>query len=171
MAPKADLKKLEGKRDNAIRIDLFEEFEAVFAVQPQPKRLEAVLNQLETKYRNIKKQQEVIADRLVEEDTGPESDSASANQKVGDKVKVDYLEIAQKYAAYQKEHSLQKSIKSSWALEAIASAVKNRAENMSSKPNISGLERLSVPTWDGNRKSYATWKREFSHWMTKYGQD
>ena len=54
MPRKADLKKSEGKRDNAIRIDLFEEFEAVFAVQPQPKRLEAVLNQLETKYRNIK---------------------------------------------------------------------------------------------------------------------
>lgn len=84
---------------------------------------------------------------------------------------MDYLEIAQKYAAYQKEHSLQKSIERSWALEAIASAVKNMAENMSSKPNISGLERLSVLTWDGNRKSYGTWKREFSLWMTKYGQD
>lgn len=75
MPRKADLKKSEGKRDNAIRIDLFEESEAVFAVQPQPKRLEAVLNELlQTKYRNIKKQQEVIADRLVEEDTGPETD-------------------------------------------------------------------------------------------------
>ena len=42
---------------------------------------------------------------------------------------------------------------------------------MSSKPNISGLERLSVPTWDGNQKSYATWKREFNHWMAKYSQD
>ena len=47
MAPKADLKKVEGKRDNVICIDLFEEFEAVFAVQQQPKRLETVLNQLE----------------------------------------------------------------------------------------------------------------------------
>ena len=95
MPPKADIKTLEGKRDNAIRAlyDLFEEFEAVFAVQPQPKRLEAVFNQLETKYRSIKKQQEVIANRLVEEDTGPETGSASANQKVGEKVKVDNLEI------------------------------------------------------------------------------
>lgn len=74
MPRKADLKKSEGKRVNAICIDLFEESEAVFAVQPQPKRLEAVLNELQTKYRNIKKQQEVIADRLVEEDTGPETD-------------------------------------------------------------------------------------------------
>ena len=94
MPPKADIKMLGGKRDNAIGAlyDLFEEFEAVFAVQPQPKRLEAVFNQLETKYRSIKKQ-EVIADRLVEEDTGADTGSASANQKAMDKVKVDYLEI------------------------------------------------------------------------------
>ena len=34
-----------------------------------------------------------------------------------------------------------------------------------------GLEKLSVPTWDGNRKSYATWKSEFNYWIYKYKQD
>ena len=30
---------------------------------------------------------------------------------------------------------------------------------------------MSVPTWDGVRKSYATWKHEFQYWMNKYKQD
>ena len=28
-----------------------------------------------------------------------------------------------------------------------------------------------MPTWDGNGKSYATWKSEFNYWMYKYKQD
>ena len=31
-----------------------------------------------------------------------------------------------------------------------------------------GLEKLLVPTWDGNRKS---WKSEFNFWIYKYKQD
>jgi hypothetical protein len=30
---------------------------------------------------------------------------------------------------------------------------------------------LPVPSWDGCRRSYSTWKKEFRHWMTKYSQD
>ena len=45
------------------------------------------------------------------------------------------------------------------------------ADTLGSKPNLSGLQRLPVPTWDGGRRSYATWKKEFNHWMTKYAQD
>ncbi len=36
-----------------------------------------------------------------------------------------------------------------------------------------GLEKLSVPAWDGDRKSYATWKNKFNNFWTnqiKYGQ-
>jgi len=50
-------------------------------------------------------------------------------------------------------------------------AVAKMADTLGSKPNLSGLRRLPVPTWDRGRRSYATWKKEFSHWMTKYGQD
>lgn len=52
----------------------------------------------------------------------------------------------------------------------MAEAVKQMAQNMATKPKVSGLERLSVPPWDGSRKTYATWK-EFNHWMGKYDQD
>ena len=45
------------------------------------------------------------------------------------------------------------------------------AESMARKLHVSGLERLSVPLWDGSRKAYATWKKEFRHWMTKYNQE
>ena len=98
-------------------------------------------------------------------------DSASSNLKIGDNVKADFLEIAQKHAAYQKGHISQKTVEETGGLEAMATAKKNLAESMQSKPNISCLKRLSVPTWDGNRKTYATWKRKFHHWMTKYNQE
>jgi len=39
-------------------------------------------------------------------------------------------------------------------LEAVAEAVKQMAQNMPTKPKVSGLERLSVPSWDGSRKTY-----------------
>ena len=43
---------------------------------------------------------------------------------------------------------------------------------MATKPTVSGLERLSVLSWNGSRKTYATWKiKEFNHWMGKYDQD
>ena len=57
-------------------------------------------------------------------------------------------------------------------LEAMMSAVTRMVEVMQgSIPRATGLERLSVPTWDGSRRSYHTWKKEFNHWMNKYSQD
>ena len=54
----------------------------------------------------------------------------------------------------------------------MAEAVTKMAEVLSSQKNVNhGLEKLSVPTWDGNRKTYATWKREFKYWVIKYKQD
>lgn len=174
MPPKVDVKILIGKRDNAIHAlkELFEEFEAIFAIKPQLERLESTFNLIESKYRSIKKQQETIADRLVEEGTTGEDESTLANQTVGDKVKTDYLQIVKVYTAYQKEiHPPEASPGSSETLEAMTSAVKQMAETMGSKSKASGLERLPVPSWDGRRRSYSTWKKEFNHWMTKYSQD
>ncbi|KAK3738425.1 hypothetical protein QZH41_005627 [Actinostola sp. cb2023] len=122
--------------------------------------------------KSIKKQQESIADKLVEGGASAEDESTLTTQKIGKQVKADYLQIAQKYAAYQKECSLvpEPTVKSD-ALEAMTSAVTKMADVLESKPNTSGLERLSVPSWDGSRRSYATWKKEFNHWMSKYRQD
>ena len=63
-----NFKTLLGKRDNAIHAlkEFFEEFETVFEVGPQLKRLEGIFTILESKYRSFKKQQEVIADKYVE---------------------------------------------------------------------------------------------------------
>ena len=45
-------------------------------------------------------------------------------------------------------------------------------ESLTEKPkNSNGLEKLSVPTWDGSRRSYSSWKKQFDHWMVKYNQD
>jgi len=57
-------------------------------------------------------------------------------------------------------------------LEAMTSAVTKMAYVLSSQKNTShGWEKLSVPKWDGIRKSYATWKHKFHYWMLKYKQD
>ena len=58
--PKTDLKTLINKRDNAIQSirELFEEFETVLAVEPNLERLEIIFNLVETKYRQIEKQQQ-----------------------------------------------------------------------------------------------------------------
>ena len=52
-----------------------EEFETIFSVKPELKTLEAAFTQAETRYRQIKKQQETILDKLVDEgaatDEGP----------------------------------------------------------------------------------------------------
>ena len=51
-------------------------------------------------------------------------------------------------------------------------AVTKMADVLSSQKNTNhGLEKLSVPNWDGSRKNYATWKCEFNYWMEKYKQD
>jgi len=43
---------------------------------------------------------------------------------------------------------------------------------LSSQKNANhGLEKLTVPNWDGSRKNYATWKSEFNYWMGKCKQD
>ena len=67
MPPKIDLKTLSGKRDNAIYVlnELFVEFETLYSVKPELNLLAAVFIEIESKYRAVKKQMEIIADRLV----------------------------------------------------------------------------------------------------------
>ena len=43
------------------------EFETLYSVKPELNLLAAVFNEIESKYRAVKKQMEIIADRLVEE--------------------------------------------------------------------------------------------------------
>jgi hypothetical protein len=176
MPPKAvDLKTLIGKRDNAIQAltELFEEFGAIYSVQPELERLENIIKTIETKYRYIKKQQEVIADKIVEDGMSEDDELLSANQRIGESLKDNYVKVAKEYAAYQKRLS-QPSLATVTpdALGAMTSAVTKMAEAMQgSKPGASSLERLPVPAWDGSRRSYPTWKKEFNHWMKKYSQD
>ena len=138
-----------------------------------------VFIEIEARYRSIKKIQESIANKLC--DTGDErlEDVAA----VGSKVKADFLQITKKYALYQKECSQPTARNSqeqtdasatkpeSTAIEAMTAAVTKMAEALGSKPTASTLERLPVPIWDGNRRTYATWKKEFNHAMKKYSQD
>ena len=178
MPPKVDIKILSGKRDNAKHAlyELFDEFEALYSVKPELNLLSTVFKEIESKYRGIKKQIEGIADRFVEEDVTSEDERVTNNLKSGDEIKQRYLETLQKYASYEKELSspqLQDITESTVVLGEVATAVKQMAQNMAAKPKIpaSGLERLSVPSWDGSRKTYITWKKEFNHWMSKYEQD
>ena len=60
---------------------------------------------MESKYRFVKKQQETILDKLIEEGASSEDELVLTNQKLGDKIKADILQIALKYAAYQSENS------------------------------------------------------------------
>ena len=57
MPPKVDVKTLVGKMQNAVNIlyELIEEFEIILSVKPELKTLEASFNQVETRYRLIKK--------------------------------------------------------------------------------------------------------------------
>ena len=105
MPPKTvHLKTLIAKRDNAIRAikELFEEFEEIYSIKPQLERLESTFNEIETKYRNIKKQQEIIADKIVEEAVEETDEFLSTNQTIGQNLKDEYLKVAKAYAAYQK---------------------------------------------------------------------
>ena len=75
------LKTLSGKRYNAIYAlnELFVEFETLYSVKPKLNLLAAVFNETESKYRAVKKQIEIIADRLVEEGVTSEDERITEN--------------------------------------------------------------------------------------------
>jgi len=125
MPPKVDIKTLTGKMENAGKIlyELIEEFEIIFSVKPEVKTLETAFNQVETRYRLIKKQQETILDKLVDDSTETDEELLLTTKKLGDKVKADFLQIALKFAAYQKEQNSSETSKSSVTLEALTSSI------------------------------------------------
>ena len=172
MPPKVDVSILIAKRDSTIvaLYELLEEFQVLYNVQPVLSTLENVYKEMEIKYRSVKKQQEAITDRLIE--TGSTEEQLKANQQVGDKVRSDFLKYSEIFATYQKACNSQEPALKHDALEAMTTAVTKMADVLGSQKTASHvLEKLSVPTWDGNRKSYATWKSEFNYWMYKYKQD
>ena len=125
MPPKVDVKTLVGKMKNAERIlyELIEEFEIIFSVKPELKTLEAAFHQVETRYSLIKKQQETILDRLVDDSTDTDEELLLTTRKLGDKIKADFLQIALKFATYQKEKNSSETSKSSVTLEALTSSM------------------------------------------------
>ena len=93
----------------------------------------------------------------------------SSNTQIGDKVKSDYLKYTEDSLFTKKSLTRKRNLSND---QAMTSAVTKMADALSSQKNAShGLEKWSVPTWDGVRKSCATWKHEFQYWMTKYKQD
>lgn len=178
MPPKVDARTLTGKLQNASHsfYELLEEFETIYSTKPQLERLKTTFTEVEAKYRVVRKHVEHIADRLVDEDAPDET--AQDNWKFGAKVKADYLAAAQKFAMYENECSV-KSVKlenektdSTESLEVMTAAITKMAKALEAKSTSPvGLERLSVPSWDGTRRTYATFKKEFNHWMKKYNQD
>jgi len=65
--------------------------------------LESIYKQVEVKYRSVKKQQERIADKIVESGLSHEGDVAIDNKTTGEKVKADYLGVTRKFVAYKKK--------------------------------------------------------------------
>ena len=96
MPPKIDMSLLTAKRDNTVNslYELFEEIQVLYSVEAEVSTLDNVYKQIETKYRLVKQQQEVIIDKILE---GKVSDSEEAekilesNKKIGTQVKTHYL--------------------------------------------------------------------------------
>ena len=182
MPLKVDLKTLTAKRDNAMRFlyELFEEFQVVINVQPELELIERIYKEIESKYRGFKKQVEVIEDRIIENQIPPEDPVVISNNEASTKAKSDYLKCTQSFATYQRncldaKAKVQKHDQEHVAghLEHVNTALQKMVDVLDSKSNSQnhGLEKLSVPVWDGDRKSYATWKNEFNNCMKKYNQD
>ena len=76
------------------------------------------------------------------------------------------------FATYETACNFGKSSLKHDTFEAKTTAATKMADVLGSQKTAShGLEKLSVPTWDGKRKSYATWKSECNYFMDKYNQD
>ena len=174
MPPKIDISILVGKRDNALRSlnELFEEFELVIGAEPDLNTVKNIYTQIEPRYRAIKKQLEVIADKGLE--TGIDSDDKllMENCQIGNTIKEQFLAITKGYVAYQKLKGSNQT-NNEEGLKEMNSTLQKMVETLGARNSDKGhgLEKLSVPTWDGRRKTYATWKKEFKHLMQKYHQD
>jgi len=92
-------------------------------VKPELNLLAVIFNEIESKYRAIKKQIEAIADRFVEDGDTSEDDRITENLKSGEEIKVRYLEILQKHAHYQKELSASQPQNTSDSTEVLGAVV------------------------------------------------
>ena len=88
MPPKIDVSLLTAKRDNTVNslYELFEEFQVLYSVEAEVSTLDNVYKQIETKYRLVKQQQEVIIDKILE---GKVSDSEEAEKILESNKKID----------------------------------------------------------------------------------
>ena len=137
----------------------------LYQVEPVLTTFENVYREVESKYRRVKKQQETFTDRLIESASG---ELQEKNQVIGDEAKANFLKCAEQFAIYQKSFATEKPLFKHESLEAMTSAVITKMTDVLSSH---GLEKLSVPTWYGVRKSCATWRHEFQYWMNKHKQD
>ena len=173
--PKEDRKTLVGKMQNTSHCfyELLEEFEVIYGTKPQLERLKPIFSEVESKYRTVMRQIANITDKLIDE--GAEDEEAQTYRKQGAKIKSDYLDAVKRFAQYENEwcekRGSEKKKDDSESIQAMTAAIAKMAKALESKPSATGLEKLSVPSWDGNRRTYATFKKEFNHWMEKYKQD
>ena len=87
-----------------------------------------------------KNKKETILDRLVDEGTATDDESLLLTKKLGDQVKADFLQIALKFAAYQKEQNdyelISKNAKTvetlASSMSSMTSAVMNLSKEVSS---------------------------------------
>ena len=169
-----NIETLIAKRNIAIASldELYEEFNLLYQVEPELIALENVHKEIAIKYRSVKKQQSTIAERLIESGE-TEDGKMSTNKQIGDKVKTDYLKCTESFVVYQKKWKADKKLTDEHKkFDAMTFAVTKMADVLSTQKNVNhGLEKLTVPNWDGSRKNYATWKYEFNFWMEKYKQD
>lgn len=70
-------------------------------MKPELNLLAAIFNEIDSKYRAIKKQIEAIADRFVEDGVTLD-DRIAENLKRGDEIKIRYLETLQKSKGSQR---------------------------------------------------------------------
>ena len=105
MPPKVEtIATLIAKRDITIASldELFEEFDVLFQGESELTALENVRAEIAVKFRSVKKQQETIADSLIEAGLSS-GEEMSANKQIGDNVKSDYLKCTEKFVVYQKK--------------------------------------------------------------------
>ena len=65
-------------------------------MKPKLNLLAAVFNEIESKYKAVKKQMEIIADRLVEEGVTSEDKRITEKLNSGDEIKPRYLDTLRK---------------------------------------------------------------------------
>ncbi len=124
----------------------------------------------------MKQQQETVIDRIIEKRISNPKENEKildSNKKVGTQVKTDYLNCTKSFAEYQKKCNSNKTEYSSDDIGAMTSAMAKMVEALilTKTDKTNSLEKLSVPVWDGRRKSYLIWKQEFKYWMQKCKQD